>query len=186
MALSMDEQRVLAEIERRLAAEEPRLAASLTSFRRPGAAAVLRAPRSRIIGSLLTVTVVAVISMMVYVIVPFRGHSARTPTEPAQTVTTASANGPGAAEFSSAPSAGNSAVTGVSAQANAKATGASRKPASGATAHGKAASGKASDGTTASGTAQSGSTASGSTATGSASGGTQAAKPEITGFSLPR
>jgi hypothetical protein len=35
MALSQDEQRVLAEIERRLAAEDPRLASSLATFRRP-------------------------------------------------------------------------------------------------------------------------------------------------------
>ena len=52
MALSMDEQRVLAEIERRLAADDPGLATCLTSFRRPGPATVLRSPRARIIGSL--------------------------------------------------------------------------------------------------------------------------------------
>ena len=35
MALSMDEQRMLAEIERRLAAEDPGLAARMSTFRRP-------------------------------------------------------------------------------------------------------------------------------------------------------
>jgi hypothetical protein len=82
MALSMDEQRVLAEIERRLAAEEPGLATCLTNFRRPGPAAVLRSPRARIIGSLFTVLLVAMISLMVYAMIPFRAHGVRTPARP--------------------------------------------------------------------------------------------------------
>jgi hypothetical protein len=77
MALSMDEQRMLAEIERRLAAEDPGLASCLTTFRRPGPATVLRSPRARIIGSLFTVLVVAMVSLMVYAMIPFRAHPAR-------------------------------------------------------------------------------------------------------------
>jgi hypothetical protein len=77
MALSMDEQRVLAEIERRLAAEDPGLAACLTAFRRPGPATVFRSPRARIIGSLFTVLLVALVSLMVYAMIPFRGHGQR-------------------------------------------------------------------------------------------------------------
>jgi len=69
MALSMDEQRVLAEIERRLSAEDPGLASCMTNFRRPGPAAVLRSPRARIIGSLFTVLLVAMISLMVYAMI---------------------------------------------------------------------------------------------------------------------
>ena len=79
MALSMDEQRVLAEIEKRLAAEEPGLAACLPNFRRPGPAAMLRSPRARIIGSLFTVLLVAMISLTVYAMIPFRGHAPRAP-----------------------------------------------------------------------------------------------------------
>jgi Protein of unknown function (DUF3040) len=82
MALSMDEQRVLAEIERRLAADDPGLATCLTSFRRPSPATVLRSPRARIIGSLFTVLLVAMVSLMVYAMIPFRTHSTRTPTAP--------------------------------------------------------------------------------------------------------
>jgi hypothetical protein len=82
MALSMDEQRVLAEIERRLAADDPGLATCLTSFRRPGPATVLRSPRARIIGSLFTVLLVAMVSLMVYAMIPFRAHGARTPAAP--------------------------------------------------------------------------------------------------------
>jgi Protein of unknown function (DUF3040) len=77
MALSMDEQRMLAEIERRLAAEDPGLASCLTTFRRPGPVTVLRSPRARIIGSLFAVLVVAMVSLMVYAMIPFRGHALR-------------------------------------------------------------------------------------------------------------
>ena len=77
MALSQDEQRMLAEIERRLAADDPGLASCLTTFRRPGPAAVLRSPRARIIGSLFTVLLVAMVSLMVYAMIPFRTHLPR-------------------------------------------------------------------------------------------------------------
>ena len=46
MALSQDEQRILAEIERRLAGDDPGLASSLTAFRRPPGKMV-RSPRAR-------------------------------------------------------------------------------------------------------------------------------------------
>ena len=82
MALSMDEQRMLAEIERRLVATDPRLAARLTSFRRPSPLTTLRTPRGRIIGSLVTVGLVAVISVIVYVMVPFRAHTPKSTTSP--------------------------------------------------------------------------------------------------------
>jgi len=78
MALSADEQRALAEIERRLVSDDPGLASCLTAFRRPGPARVLRTPRARIIGSLFTVLLVAMVSLMVYAMIPFRTH-ARTP-----------------------------------------------------------------------------------------------------------
>jgi Protein of unknown function (DUF3040) len=77
MALSMDEQRMLAEIERRLSADDPGLATCLTTFRRPGPATVLRSPRARIIGSLFTVLLVAMVSLMVYAMIPFRAHMAK-------------------------------------------------------------------------------------------------------------
>jgi hypothetical protein len=74
MALSQDEQRMLAEIERRLAADDPGLASCLTTFRRPSPATVLRSPRARIIGSVFTVLLVAMISLMVYAMIPFRAQ----------------------------------------------------------------------------------------------------------------
>jgi Protein of unknown function (DUF3040) len=99
MALSMDEQRMLAEIERRLAAEDPGLASCLTTFRRPGPATVLRSPRARIIGSLFTVLLVAMVSLMVYAMIPFRAHSPR-PSVPTAGV-------PGNTAISSATRAGS-------------------------------------------------------------------------------
>ncbi len=82
MALSMDEQRMLAEIERRLAAEDPGLASRLSSFRRPGPAAKLRTTRGKIIGSLFTVALAAAISLVIYALVPFRAHSYKPATSP--------------------------------------------------------------------------------------------------------
>jgi len=79
MALSMDEQRMLAEIERRLAAEDPGLATRLSSFRRPGPAAGLRSTRGKIIGSLCTIVLLAVIGLTVYAMMPFRAQGSRTP-----------------------------------------------------------------------------------------------------------
>src|SRR5260370_17591246 len=47
MALSMEEQRILAEIEEELSRAEPVLAACLTMFSRPGRMALLRVPGAR-------------------------------------------------------------------------------------------------------------------------------------------
>jgi hypothetical protein len=89
MALSQDEQRMLAEIERRLAADDPGLASCLTTFRRPSPATVLRSPRARIIGSLFTVLLVAMVSLMIYAMIPFRTHM---PRHPPQATTSAPSN----------------------------------------------------------------------------------------------
>jgi hypothetical protein len=79
MALSMDEQRMLAEIERRLAAEDPGLATRLSSFRRPGPVAGFRTTRGKIIGSICTVVLLAVIGLTVYAMGPLRAHGSKTP-----------------------------------------------------------------------------------------------------------
>ena len=126
MALSMDEQRALAEIERRLAADDPGLATCLTAFRRPGPANVLRSPRARIVGSLFTVLLVAMVSLMVYAMIPFRTHVARTSVTSStgtqsSAATTITAAGTGASAKATkapspakpaTPSAGQSAGTG--------------------------------------------------------------------------
>jgi hypothetical protein len=86
MALSMDEQRMLAEIERRLAAQDPGLASRLSTFRRPGPAAGLRTTRGKIIGSVCTIVLLAVIGITVYAMTPFRAYGQKT--KPAATTTT--------------------------------------------------------------------------------------------------
>jgi len=129
MALSMDEQRALAEIERRLAADDPGLATCLTAFRRPGPATVLRSPRARIVGSLFTVLLVAMVSLMVYAMIPFRTH-VRTPAT-SSTATTGhvaiTASGTSGSPHSTAPtSASASAAASATSPASSAAPSASR------------------------------------------------------------
>jgi Protein of unknown function (DUF3040) len=104
MALSMDEQRMLAEIERHLAAEEPGLASNLARLRKPGRASIFRSTRARVIGSLFTVVVVAMVSLMVYALLPFRSGGRTTGHQPVTAASTSS--GPGQAKIGAAPGSG--------------------------------------------------------------------------------
>jgi hypothetical protein len=104
MALSMDEQRMLAEIERHLAAEEPGLATNLARLRKPGRASIFRSTRARVIGSLFTVVVVAMASLMVYALLPFRSGGRTTGHQPVTSTSTSS--GPGPAKIGAAPGSG--------------------------------------------------------------------------------
>jgi len=72
MALSMDEQRILEEMERKLAVDDPLLASRLTSFGRPGLAVLMRARRVRIMLTFLALIVIAAASLAVYALAPFR------------------------------------------------------------------------------------------------------------------
>ena len=72
MALSMEEQRILAEIEQRLAKSEPALAARLASFSPPGPVNVLRSPRVRVLASCVALVVVTVVSLIAYAMMPLR------------------------------------------------------------------------------------------------------------------
>jgi uncharacterized RDD family membrane protein YckC len=107
MALSMEEQRMLAEIERRLAAEDPVLAARMTTFRLPRLTLAPRSARSRLLASLLMLVVVGVVSVFVYALIPFRAP-------PVDSVT-AHTNAPPASSQSISGPASSSAVPGVSA-----------------------------------------------------------------------
>jgi len=112
MALSMDEQRILAEIERRLAADDPGLASCLTTFRRPGPGTVLRSPRARIIGSLFTVLLVALVSLMVYAMIPFRAHTLRNaPSAPVNTAISAPGTQTSASQATGSASTGGTSGT---------------------------------------------------------------------------
>jgi cytoskeletal protein RodZ len=121
MALSQDEQRMLAEIERRLAADDPGLASCMTTFRRPGPATVLRSPRVRIIGSLFTVLLVAMVSLMIYAMIPFRTHM---PRHPPQATTSAPSNPAVSAATSTQPAHTQQTSASVSTGAASVSTGA--------------------------------------------------------------
>ncbi len=72
MALSMDEQRILAEIEQHLARAEPALAARLAAFGHPVEGSALRSTRARIVASFALLVIVAVVSVVVYALIPLR------------------------------------------------------------------------------------------------------------------
>ena len=140
MALSMDEQRVLAEIERRLAADDPGLATCLTSFRRPGPATVLRSPRARILGSLFTVLLVTMVSLMVYAMIPCRTHGVR-PAAPSASTHGAVASAPATASLSARTTPPASANPSAGAKTAARSSGKSATPSAGASADAKTAQG---------------------------------------------
>ena len=93
MALSMDEQRILEEIERRLADEEPVLAARLTAFGHPGLGITLRSRRGRMLASLIALVTLAVISVAVYAVLPLAMRHAPKP-RPAPAASQASSQPP--------------------------------------------------------------------------------------------
>jgi hypothetical protein len=113
MALSMDEQRILAEIERRLAAEDPGLASRLSSFRRSGPTIKLRTTKGMMIGALLGVALIGAISILVFTMMPFRAHPIRTNTPVASTHPVTSAqmrNIPGANTVAKPPTTAKSSA----------------------------------------------------------------------------
>ena len=92
MALSMDEQRILDQIERGLASADPALATRMSSFGAPRRLSALRVRRLRLVASLMTLLVVASVSLVVYALVPFRtvtdrhaGSKASSPAHPVMT-----------------------------------------------------------------------------------------------------
>ena len=126
MALSMDEQRMLAEIERRLAAEDPGLATRLSSFKRSGPAK-LRSPRSRIVGSVFAVAAALVLSVMVYAMIPFRAHApGNSPTVTDTQATGVTSSAPAKPGQKSAVT--KAAVTGSPAAAKSGGSGSARTP----------------------------------------------------------
>ena len=93
MALSMDEQRILDQIERGLASADPALATRMASFGASRRITALRMRRLRLVASLMTLLVVASVSLVVYALVPFRSvtdrHAGSKASSPAHPVMTA-------------------------------------------------------------------------------------------------
>jgi hypothetical protein len=129
MALSMDEQRILDQIERGLASADPALATRMASFGASRRITTLRMRRLRLVASLMTLLVVASVSLVVYALVPFRSvtdrHAGGKASSPAHPVMTAPSH-PG--HSSPQPSAAQASA------AQASAAPASASPALGASA----------------------------------------------------
>ena len=93
MALSMDEQRILDQIERGLASADPALATRMASFGANRGITALRMRRLRLVASVMTLLVVASVSLVVYALVPFRAgtdrHAGSKASSPAHPVMTA-------------------------------------------------------------------------------------------------
>jgi hypothetical protein len=85
MALSMEEQRILAEIEHRLAADDPHLAGSLSAFTRPRLAASFLASKGRLVAAVVAIAAVALAAIVVYSFVPFRVIARQQDEAPGQT-----------------------------------------------------------------------------------------------------
>jgi hypothetical protein len=67
----MDEQRILEEMERMLAADDPRLAARLAAFGQPGFGQVLRTRRARATLSVMLLILIAAVAAVIYVMSQF-------------------------------------------------------------------------------------------------------------------
>jgi hypothetical protein len=103
MALSMDEQRILAEIERRLAADDPYLAGNLSAFTRPRLGASIRAVKGRLLATVIAVAAVALAALVIYSFVPFRVIARQNDQPPAQRTTQQAKASPPAATASASP-----------------------------------------------------------------------------------
>jgi cytoskeletal protein RodZ len=136
MALSMDEQRILDQIERGLASADPALATRMASFGAPRRLSALRVRRLRLVASLMTLLVVASVSLVVYALVPFRTvtdrHAGSKASSPAHPVMTA----PSHPDHSSPQASTGQASTGQASAGQASAAPASAAPASASPARG--------------------------------------------------
>ena len=130
MALSMDEQRILDQIERGLVSADPALATRMASFGAPRRLSALRVRRLRLVASLMTLLVVASVSLVVYALVPFRTvtdrHAGSKASSPAHPVMTA----PSHPDHSSPQASTGQASTGQAGAGRASAAPASAAPAS--------------------------------------------------------
>ena len=75
MALPMDEQRILEEMERMLAADDPKLATRLAAFGQPGFGQVLRTRRARATLSIMLLVLIAAVAAVIYLMSALRPGS---------------------------------------------------------------------------------------------------------------
>lgn len=76
MALPMDEQHILEEMERMLAADDPKLAARLAAFGQPGIGQVLRTRRARATMSAVALVLIAAVAAVIFMMSSLRPNGA--------------------------------------------------------------------------------------------------------------
>jgi hypothetical protein len=94
----MDEQRILEEMERNLAADDPRLASRLSAFGQQGMHSPILSGRAKAISGVVALTLVVAVTLVLFVLSPFarqhymppRTHTSATP--PATQTTSSSGN----------------------------------------------------------------------------------------------
>jgi hypothetical protein len=104
VALSMEEQRILDEMERKLAADDPRLAARFTVLgqqRLPGA---FTSSRARTISGLLALTLIGAVTVMMFVLSPYSNHRS---SGPARSRPSAGASAPRSVTSAKKPATGH-------------------------------------------------------------------------------
>ena len=75
MALSMEEQRMLDEIERKLAADDPRLASRFNSFGQHRLPSAFTSGRARTVSCIVALALIAAVTIMMFVLSPMNRHS---------------------------------------------------------------------------------------------------------------
>jgi|SRR5215469_1870392 len=91
----MDEQRILDEMERVLAADDPRLAARLAAFGQPGFGQALRTRRARATLSVMVLILIAAVAAVIYLMGVLRTGVPQVPAPPSHTATRPTGKQPG-------------------------------------------------------------------------------------------
>jgi hypothetical protein len=89
----MDEQRILEEMERNLAADDPRLASRLSAFGQQAMHSPMLSGRARTVSGVLALTLIAAVTLVLFVLSPFarqhyggqQNRPAASPTAPHKT-----------------------------------------------------------------------------------------------------
>jgi hypothetical protein len=79
VALSMEEQRMLDEMERQLAIDDPKLASRFNTFGQQRTPRVFASQRVKTIVGLLALALIAAITVMMFVLSPYGAHHGSTP-----------------------------------------------------------------------------------------------------------
>ena len=78
MALSMEEQRMLDEMERQLAIDDPKLASRFNTFGQQRTSGAFASQRVKTIVGLLALTLIAAVTVMMFVLSPYGVHHGTT------------------------------------------------------------------------------------------------------------